>query len=191
MRFLIDIAIAIVVATVIGFVTAWYAVDRGDLFGSITLGDWKASPEVGSPDADPYSLAMLARTGEVPLGTGEGIAFTAEADHDGEPLSGRCTYRIDGQTPAARLWTLTAYDAEGRLMANAAHRSGFHSREILRRPDGSFVITVSVDVAPGNWLPLARVDRFKLVFRLYDTPATTGSQLADSTMPEIIREQCE
>lgn len=190
MRFLIDIAIAVVVATVIGFVTAWYAVDRGDLFGAVTLGDWRAWPQVGSADADPYSVARLARTGEVPLGTGEGIAFTAETDHGGEPLSGRCVYRIVGQTAAARLWTLTAYDAEGRLMANAARRSGFHSREILRRPDGSFEIIVSVDVAPGNWLPLARVDRFKLVLRLYDTPLTTGSQLADSSMPEIIRERC-
>ncbi|KAB2868303.1 MAG: DUF1214 domain-containing protein [Bauldia sp.] len=190
MRFLIDIAIAVVVATVIGFVTAWYAVDRGNLFGAVALGDWKAWPATGSPDADPYSVAMLARTGEVPLGTGEGIAFTAETDHAGEPLSSRCAYRIVGQTPAARLWTLTAYDAEGRLMANAARRAAFHSREVLRRGDGSFEITVSVDVAPGNWLPLARVDKFKLVLRFYDTPLTTGSQLADSTMPAIIREVC-
>lgn len=190
MRFLLDIAIAIVVAAAIGFLTAWYAVDRGYLFGTVVLGDWKAWPEVGSPDADPYSVAMLARTGEVPLGTGEGIAFTAEADHDGRPLTGTCTYRLVGQTPTARLWTLTAYDPEGRLMANAAQRPGFHSREILRRADGSFEITVSADVAPGNWLPVARVDRFKLVFRLYDTPLTTGAQLADSTMPEIIRERC-
>lgn len=190
MRFLIDIAIAVAVAATIGFLTAWYAVDRGYLFGTVALGDWKAWPEVGGPDADPYSVAMLARTGEVPLGTGEGIAFAAEADHDGRPLSGGCGYRITGQTPTARLWTLTAYDGEGRLMANAAQRSGFHSREILRHADGSFEITVSADVAPGNWLPIARVDRFRLVFRLYDTPLTTGAQLADSTMPAIIRERC-
>ena len=39
---------------------------------------WKASPGAGSPDADPYSIARLARTGEVPLGAGEGLAFTAD-----------------------------------------------------------------------------------------------------------------
>ena len=51
-------------------------------------GAWTAWPHAGSPDADPYSIAMLARTGEVPLGAGEGIAFTAEIDSDGAPLSG-------------------------------------------------------------------------------------------------------
>ena len=77
-----------------------------------------------------------------------------------------------------------------RLRPRGAADGQCHSREVLRHADGSFEITVSADVAPGNWLPVARVDGFKLVFRLYDTPLTTGAQLADSTMPEIIRERC-
>jgi len=113
----------------------------------------------------------------------------AETDRAGRPLDGRCTYDIDGQTPAARLWTLTAYDAGGHVMANAAGRSGFLSREILRRPDGSFLITASSAVMPGNWLPVLPV-RFKLVLRLYDTPLTTGSQLAGVAMPAIIARRC-
>lgn len=190
MRFLIDIGIAIAIAAILGLTTAWFAVDRGYLFGSVRIGDWTAWPDVGSASADPYSLAMLARTGEVPLGTGEGIAFTATSDSDGRPLTGRCTYSLVGQTPAARLWTLTVYDEDGRLMANAARRSGFQSREILRRPDGSFEIAVSPEVQPGNWLPVGRVDRFRLVLRLYDTPLTSGGMPADSTMPAIIRGAC-
>jgi hypothetical protein len=189
LRFLFDLAIAILIATTIGFATAWYAVDRGLVFGTVTVGSWKAWPLEGSASADPYSLAMLARSGEVPLGGGEGIAFTAETDRAGRPLDGRCTYDIDGQTPAARLWTLTAYDAAGRVMANPANRSGFLSREILRRPDGSFLITASSEVMPGNWLPILPV-RFKLVLRLYDTPLTTGSQLAGLTMPAVIARRC-
>ncbi|HET7715770.1 MAG TPA: DUF1214 domain-containing protein [Bauldia sp.] len=190
MRLLIDIAIAVAIAAVIGFASAWYAVDRGFLFGGISVGPWEAWPGAGSPDADPYSIARLARTGEVPLGAGEGLAFTAVADQEGLPLSGRCIYRIDGQTPAARLWTLTAYDENGRLMANAARRSGFHSREILRRIDGSFVISVSSEVQPGNWLPISTDGPFSLIFRLYDTPLTTGASASDTVMPSIIREAC-
>jgi hypothetical protein len=190
LRLLIDIAIAVLIATVIGFATAWYAVDRGFLFGAVTVGPWNAWPGAGTPDADPYAIARLARTGEVPLGAGEGLAFTAATDQGGTPLSGRCTYRVDGQTPAARLWTLTAYDGSGRLMANAARRTGFHSREILRRLDGSFVITVSPEVHPGNWLPVNGADSFSLVLRLYDTPLTTGGEVAESDMPRIVREGC-
>jgi hypothetical protein len=75
-------------------------------------------------------------------------------------------------------------------MVNAARRPGFHSREILRRQDGSFVVTVSPRVGPGNWLPITPVERFKLVFRLYDTPLTTGGRVADLVMPEIRKSGC-
>jgi len=189
-RFLIEIAIALTIASILGLGTAWLAVDRGFLFGRIAIGPWEAFPSAGSPDADPYAVAHLARTGEVPLGAGEGLAFTALTDQDGFRLSGRCTYRIDGQTPAARLWTLTAYDSNGRLMANPARRTGFHSREILRRQDGGFLITVAGEVQPGNWLPVTTDGDFSLIFRIYDTPLTTGGEISETMMPRIEREGC-
>src|SRR5882724_3279963 len=113
MRLLVDIAVGILIATTLGFFSAWYAVDRGFVFGRVIVEGWTAWPNAGSESADPYSIAMLARTGEVPLGAGEGIAFTAETDKDGRPLSGRCDYRIVGQTLGACLWTLTVYDEAG------------------------------------------------------------------------------
>jgi hypothetical protein len=189
-RFLIDLALAVVVAIAVGVSSAWYAVDRGRLFGAVTVGGWTAWPQEGGADADPYTLAMLARTGEVPLGAGEGLSFTAERDAEGGVLSGKCTYDVVGETPAARLWTLTATDDLSRLMDNVAHRPGFHSREIVRRSDGAFVITVSPTVKSGNWLPIGTVDRFHLVLRLYDTPLTTGSQIASLVMPAIRKAGC-
>jgi len=189
-RFLIDLALAVVIAIAVGICSAWYAVDRGRLFGAVTAGGWTAWPREGGADADPYTLAMFARTGEVPLGAGEGLSFTADHDADGAPLSGKCTYDVVGETPAARLWTLTATDNFGRLMDNVAHRPGFHSREIVRASDGSFLITVSPTVESGNWLPIGTVDRFRLVLRLYDTPLTTGSQIASLVMPAIRKAAC-
>ena len=88
------------------------------------------------------------------------------------------------------MWTLTAYDGEGRLISNAAQRLGFHSREIVRRGDGSFEIAISADVQPGNWLPVARNDPFQIVLRLYDTPLTTGGTPAESTVPTVERLGC-
>jgi hypothetical protein len=190
MRFLIDLAIAVAIAIAVGVSSAWFTIERGRLFGAVNVGAWTAWPQEGSTDADPYSLAMLARTGELPLGAGEGLSFTATRDSSGAPLSGRCTYAVSGSTPTARMWTLTAYDSSGPLMVNAVRRSGFHSREIVRAVDGSFVITVSTGVASGNWLPIAPVDRIGLVLRLYDTPLATGSQIADLIMPTIERVAC-
>jgi hypothetical protein len=190
MRSVFNLALTVVIAAIVGIGSAWVAVERGRLFGAVTAGVWSAWPAEGGPNADPYTLAMLARTGEVPLGAGEGLSFTAEEDTDGDNLSGHCTYEVVGKTPAARLWTLTAYDDAGRLMVNIAHRPGFHSREIVRRPDGSFIIVVSAAVHSGNWLPVATVDRIRLVLRLYDTPLTTGSQIADLDMPAITKVGC-
>lgn len=190
MRLVIDLAIAIAIAVVVGVSSAWMAVERGRLFGAVTVGDWVAWPREGSTEADPYSLAMLARTGEVPLGSGEGLSFTADRDADGDSLTGACSYEIAGETPAARMWTLTVYDSAGRLMVNVARRPGFHSREIVRNADGKFVIVVSAAVAAGNWLPIASVDAFRLVLRLYDTPLTTGSQIGDLVMPAIRKVAC-
>lgn len=190
MRLVIDLAIAVAIALAVGVSSAWIAIDRGRLFGAVVVGDWVAWPQEGSVNADPYSLAMLARTGEVPLGAGEGLSFTADRDSDGNALSGQCTYDVVGETPAARMWTLTAYDATGRLMANVSRRPGFHSREILRDANGSFRIVVSPTVSPGNWLPIAPVDGFNLVLRLYDTPLTTGSQIANLLMPAIRKVSC-
>jgi hypothetical protein len=189
LRFLVEIAVAILIATTVGFLTAWYAVEHGGQYGAMTVREWTAWPGAGSPDADPYAVAFLARTGEVPLGAGEGTAFTAEVDDSGAPLTGRCSYLVAGQTPGARLWTLTAYDAGGRLMANAARRSSFHSREVVRRPDGGIEIAVSANPSAGNWLPVAPVDRIKLVFRFYDTPLTSGGS-GEVVMPQITRSGC-
>jgi len=189
-RFLIDLTLAVVVAVAVGVGSAWYAVERGRIFGSVVVGDWTAWPQEGGEQPDPYDLAMLTRSGEVPLGSGEGLTFVAARDAAGAPLDGACTYEVAGQTPVARLWTLTATDGAGRLMDNVAHRASFHSREIVRRSDGSFVITVSPAASTGNWLPVEPVKRVQLVLRLYDTPLTTGSQIASLVMPTIRRTAC-
>ncbi len=191
MRFLLDLALAVVIAIVVGISTAWYAVDRGRIFGSVTAGDWTAWPAEGTTDADPYSLAMLARTADLPLGASEGLSFTADRDDQGEPLSGACSYDVTGQPPAARLWTLTAYDQYGHLIPNGLGRPGFHSREIVRRESGDFTIRVSPIAASGNWLPIGAPGRFELELRLYDTPLTTGAQLAALTMPRISKVACQ
>ena len=82
------------------------------------------------------------------------------------------------------------FRVDGRLIVNPAHRAGFQSREILRAPDGSFTITVSPVVAPGNWLPTGHVENLQLVLRLYDTPLTTAADFTNMDMPSIDKVSC-
>ncbi|WP_321341857.1 DUF1214 domain-containing protein [Breoghania sp.] len=188
--FLPNLLLGVVVALVVGIGSAYLAVDRGRLFGEVQLGEWTAYPTAGTPDADPYSAATTARTGQVPLGSGEGLAFFADRDNAGDRLTASCDYRLSGQTPPARMWTLTAIDTNGALLKTGAGRVALDSREILRKPDGDFDISVATRARPGNWLPVAGNAPMTLVLRLYDTPLTTGAGLQEISMPAILKEQC-
>jgi len=191
MRLLIGFLFSFAVAAAFGFGLTQFALTRGTAFGAITIGAWTAWPKTGTADIDPYARAAIARSGELPIGSGDGVAFFASSDDTGRPLDGRCTVIIAGTTPAARFWTMTLYDLDGRLVANAADRYGFTSQEIARRADGNFEIVLAPRARPGNWLPTGGIDRYVMVLRLYDTPVGVATRTAkDAAMPAVTSGVC-
>jgi hypothetical protein len=190
-RLLIGFLFAFAVAAVFGLGLTQFALTRGTAFGAITIGAWTAWPKTGTSDIDPYARAAIARSGELPIGSGDGVAFFASSDDTGRPLDGRCIATLSGTTPAARFWTVTLYDLDGRLVSNAADRYGFTSQEIARRSDGSFEIVLSPRARPGNWLPTGGIDRYVVVLRLYDTPVGVATRTAkDAPMPAVTAGAC-
>ena len=129
MRLIALSLLALMIATGVGLGATWMTATRGIEIGTLTIGPWMARPRSGSSEIDPYARATVARSGELPVGTGDGIAFTATADDAKKPLDGRCDVVVKGVTPAARFWTLTLYDTKGKLVANALQRYGFTSQE--------------------------------------------------------------
>jgi hypothetical protein len=191
MRLLIGSFITFLIAAAVGLGATWLTLTRGVAFGSLTIGAWTAWPKSGSVDIDPYARATIARTGELPTGIGDGVAFYAKSDDGKNGFDGRCAFTISGMTPAARYWTVTLYDPDGKLVANIIDRHSFTSDEIVRSGDGSFAITVAPLARPGNWLPTGGVDKFVLVLRLYDTPigVSTGTT-KEGPMPAVARKGC-
>jgi len=178
-------------AAAIGLGATWLTLSRGVAFGALTIGAWTAWPKNGSVDIDPYARANIARNGELPIGTGDGVAFYAHTDDAGDPLDGRCGFRISGMTPPARYWTLTLYDPQGRLVPNTIDRHGFTSAEIIRDADGRFAVNVAPQARPGNWLPTGGIEQFVLVFRLYDTPIGVAIRTTkEGPMPQVVRKGC-
>ena len=191
MRLLFGSCFTFLIAAVIGLGATWLTLSRGVAFGSLSIGAWTAWPKSGSVDIDPYARAIIARSGELPTGTGDGVTFYARTDEAGNNFDGRCTFTISGMTPAARYWTLTLYDPAGRLVANAIDRHGFTSEEILRDADGRFAIMVAPLARPGNWLPTGGIEQFVLVWRLYDTPIGVATRTTkEGPMPAIVRKGC-
>ncbi|HEY7297676.1 MAG TPA: DUF1214 domain-containing protein [Xanthobacteraceae bacterium] len=191
MQLVLGLFLTLALAATIGLGTTWMAVTQGAAYGGITIGAWTAWPKVGTPDIDPYARAMIARSGELPIGSGDGLAFYARADDGGKLLDGRCEVAISGITPQARYWTIALYDSAGRLVANSMQRYGFTSQEIVRQADGAFEIIASPRARPGNWLPTGAVERYILVLRLYDTPVGVGTRTGrDAPMPSVLQRKC-
>jgi hypothetical protein len=190
-RFFFGTLFAFAVAAAVGLGATWLSLTRGAAFGAVTLGAWTAWPRTGTVGIDPYARAMIARSGELPIGVGDGVAFYAQADDQGKTFDGRCDVDISGITPTARFWTLTLYDLEGKLVANSINRHGFTSQEIIRGSDGSFTIRIGPRARYGNWLPTGGVDRYILVLRLYDTPVGVATRAGrEAPMPAIMAREC-
>ncbi|WP_375464708.1 DUF1214 domain-containing protein [uncultured Methylobacterium sp.] len=183
---------ALALGAVLGLASADWATRGGYPFGGVTVGAWTAWPRAGSTAADPYTRAVNARRGEVPLAVGEGLLLTASVDDAGRALDATCRYRIAGVTPPARAWTLTVAGRGAPGPERAGVREGFTATEILRADDGRFAILLSPEVEAGNWLPSPRAaGPIRLALRLYDTPvAASAGTLDRDAVPAVTRLGC-
>lgn len=175
----------------LGGASAWYSIQYSHRIGAINIGPWTAFPHAGIDTIDPYTVARAVAEGTVPLGSTEGLSFEAVTDSQGRALSLACDYKIEGNTPPSKIWTLVSYDAAG-LLAPAAPggRSATYSNQLLFFADGSFQIQASRTPKPGNWLAISGKGGMRLVLRLYDTPITANASSEKPAMPAILPGEC-
>jgi hypothetical protein len=187
----LHLAYVIALGAGLGLASAHFAVAGRPLLGMVEIGAWQAWPRSGGRDIDPYMRAYLARGVHLPLGTGEGLELIAERDQDGRALDGRCRYRLSGEVPTTRGWTLSATDGDGRSFRLPLDRSGFTDAEVVRKENGSLQIAAAAWPQAGDWLPLPTSGRFQFRLRLYDTPiATQAGETRPESLPRIERIEC-
>ncbi len=189
MRVALKIVAVLAVGIVLGLAATWATVVRGTLAGGIDDGPWRTSLEAGSSQGDIYLRARVAVHGLLALNRHETIYYTAATDTDGAPLTGACTYRIQGRDPPARWWSITAYGADDYLIPNPAgiYSASLHS--VTRDPSGAFAVTVSKARPPGDWIP-AGDGRFNLSLRLYNPDPSVAADPAHVALPAIVKERC-
>ncbi|MDT3376254.1 DUF1214 domain-containing protein [Labrys portucalensis] len=170
---ILGLVYALALGGALGLGLTWWATGADFQLGALRFGPWTAWPLADPLGADRYSRARIARSGDLPLGPGEGLAFTAWEDSAGRALDGTCRYRLSAMLPQARWWTLSLYDRSDRLARNPSNRAGFTSASVLRGEEGRVTVTVAPDSQPGNWLP-SSPGPMSLILRLYDSPISTG-----------------
>ncbi len=191
MRTIISILAIVVIGLTLGATSAWYLIRNNHGIGGIESGPWTAWPFAGGSEADPYTMAKVAREGTIPLGATEGLAFEANSDSQDLPLDLSCEYRIFGLTPPAKLWTLALYQPGGDLVRSRdGGIAAIHSGELVRFADSSFRIHISATPRSGNWLSVGGSGRFYIVLRVYDTPVSSSSRSVAPRMPGIVQEGC-
>ena len=191
LRDALTILLSSVVAVGGGAASAWYALEASEGVGALTVRGWTAYPDAGSPQADPYSKARVAREADLPLGRAEGIPFTTSRDSGGEPLRRQCSYRIEGEVPPARFWTVHVLTEDASAAAPAGRGAALSSHALMREADSSFVVVASRHPSPGNWLALDGEGAMRLVLTLYDTPVASNEDIAETELPQVLRISCD
>lgn len=186
------VVLFLVIAIGGGAWSVWLVLEQAPPFGKLASGPWEAFPVAGTPNADPYSRARHVRSGGLALGPSEGIVLTAHTDSSNGALSRNCTYRIEGSTPPARLWTLYVADAQGNALPGSKQkRSATHSQMAVLENNNRFSIAVSSHPLPGNWVAVEGDGRMQIVLTLYDTPLAAASQLSEISLPTITQAGCD
>jgi len=147
----------------LGMVLTQRSLRNGGPFDTSEVGAWMLTARAGAVDADPYTRASLTRSGEIPLGLGEGLKLLARTEDAGRTLDPRCTYRIAPRVPKSRFWTieLTPVSLE-RAVTQPGRRLrdlGFGVAALRQLAPARSSATVSAGVAAlryGDQLPLGR-----------------------------------
>ncbi|MFX0579274.1 DUF1254 domain-containing protein [Nocardia nepalensis] len=136
---------------------------------------WRLDPGVGT-----YRTDYLLRANTAWGGLGTNLPRDAiyptmfgKADRNGAPTKFRLHFPPGQLPPVDAFWSLTAYDADGYLVPNAANIYAIgHQVPVVPNPDGSVDLAVQYEnpgasVPAGNWLPIPAAGQFSLIMRLY------------------------
>ena len=187
MIFLINMLVCLVIALAGGLGAAHYMISFGSPLTTRHIGPWEVWKDAGRVEADPYTRAHFAKTGQLPTGSRNALYFLATRDSNGVHLSTSCDYVVSGRGPHALWWSVSAYDSTGQLFANPAQRYAFSNAAVMRSPDGTFSVVVSKEARAGNWLPVAGNTAFNLMMSVYGLEADDGRDAAQDTGLPVIR----
>ena len=184
------IVLALIAAFAAGTASAGYSIAHWlDLAGQST-GPWKRLATIGDAGTDPYTRAVTHISGSLPMGSAEGQTYQAATDSDGQKLNASCQYRVEGDIPSARLFTLRAETIDGQLIiAEPPLQGALHSDQLLFSKS-SFSINIAATAQPDNWLALQANGPFILVLSVYDVAVINDDTGNSTRFPRIIRGRC-
>jgi hypothetical protein len=184
------IVLALIAAFAAGTASAGYAISSWLELAGQRSGPWQRLSTMGQINPDPYTQAFEHMSTQLPIGNAEGHIYIASTDSDGVILNASCNYVIDGDIPAARLFTIHIETPERQLIkSNPPLQSALHSDQILYT-GMRFTINIGATAQPDNWLALEASGPFRLVITYYDVAVINDDTGNSTRLPDIIRGSC-
>lgn len=180
------IAGAVLTGLVVGIGSAVLVVGSGGVVGQRDIGGWRYDPSVGSVAADPYTRAIVAKSGLLALTQAEAIYVVRARDENGRRLSDDCAYRLSAGALPARWWSVTIYAADNFLPVNGDDAQSIDATRVARGAGGGW----SARIAPSrngeaNWISSRNAGRFDLQLRLYNPAASVLADVGGAAFPRI------
>lgn len=192
MTFFLRFVTFILVAVLIGLGLTSISLSTGSGIAAQRHGGWKSWKNAGHINADPYTRAYIAKTGQLPLPPQIAQTYFSLYDNAHRRLHTSCTYIVESPAVRAKWWTLAAYNYNGQIFKNKYKRYSFNTGSAMLKLDGGFRVHLSETTQPENWLPMSDQGPFVLVYRLYRKELTDEQASAqnDVPLPLIKRVSC-
>jgi hypothetical protein len=191
MLLLILIISSPIIAAGLAYFWAWYQLRRatsGD-YDIIRNGCWYTNKRgEGSKEALRIHRARIAKNAGFGMNRDEAIYWGADEDSKGNQITYKHKYRIEGVDPDTRWWALSV-NRDGFFIPNQYNRYSFSKTDVKRETDGSWVIKLSTEDQPGNWIPLGdQRGYFRITLRCYNPKTSMIEQSESANLPIIIQE---
>jgi len=180
-----------IVAACLAYFWGWYQFRRATKgnYDVIKNGCWFTNRRgEGSKEALRIHRLRIAKIAGFGMDRDEAIYWAADIDSEGKIIEYNNKYRIEGTDPETRWWCLTV-NRDGFFVPNKYNRYSFSKTDVMRETNGSWVIKLSSEEQPGNWIPLGdHSGHFRLTFRCYNPKLSMIENSESSNLPQIIRE---
>jgi hypothetical protein len=162
---------------------------RDGEYDRINNGSWSTNRRgEGSKMALRIHRARIAKWAGFGMNKEEAIYWDSLKDSKGELITHKHKYRIEGNDPDTRWWCLTV-NLDGFFIPNEHNRFSYSKNDVKRENDGSWIIKLSQNKQPGNWIPLGDQNgRIKLILRCYNPNISMVGSRENTILPQIIRE---
>lgn len=183
---------AVMAGALAGVLATWALLPQLAQAGQQQIGAWRFNPLAGSHAADPYTRALVARTGLLALSARETIYFSIAEDDRGAPLSESCVYELSGGDLPARWWSVTIYAADNYLPRGQEHAFSIDATRIQAPPGATWSARVSqVRGSAVNWISSQGAQRgYSLTLRLYQPHQNAREHPDMIALPYLQRLSC-